>query len=233
MEIEAGAVIHQIDRHPQQAQGGQAHGSGHAPHLAIASLPQLDLQPAGWDLRSPADWWVPLRQLWIGKPIGTRRQCALPLNHHTASQALECLRLGDAFHLDPVAPPVPPGRIRQTLLQTAIAGEQQQAFAVGIKTAGGVNVGHRDVISEATPAAARFGRELAQHPVGLVEQQGGQRRLGRSPQDAWRARQRFTTPIEIISRPRSIEIGGRIMAAALRCMCGAATLASGAVEHDT
>jgi len=33
-------------------------------------------------------------------------------------------------------------------------------------------------------------------------------------QEAWRAFQRFTTPIEIISRPRSIETGGRTMPAA-------------------
>ena len=111
------------------------------------------------------------------QPFGTRRQGALPLNHQALAQVLQGLRLGEALHLHPVATPVAPGRIGEALLQTAVAGEQQQAFAVGIEAAGGVDVRDRDVIGQATPAAARFRCELAEHPVGLVEQQGGQRRL--------------------------------------------------------
>ena len=76
----------------------------------------------------------------------------------------------------------------------------------GIEAAGCVHPWNLDVIRQAAPAAAWFWGELAQHPVGLVEQQGGQ--------EAWRARHRLTMPIEIISRPRSIDTGGRTIGVA-------------------
>ncbi len=101
--------------------------------------------------------------------------------------------------------------IGERLLQPAIAGEQQQTFAVSIEAASGVDPGESDPGGQAIPATACFRCELAQHPIGLVEQQGAHTAgRPRARQSAWRARHRLTTPIEISSRPRSIESGGRI-----------------------
>ena len=59
------------------------------------------------------------------------------------------------------------------------------------------------MLCQAAPAAARLRGELAQHPIRLMEE--------KRAQEAWRARHKFTTPIEISSNPRSIVTGGSII----------------------
>jgi hypothetical protein len=86
------------------------------------------------------------------------------------------IRVADdiAFDLGPIAAPMAKTWVCEPLLQPAVAGEQQQPFAVGIQTACRIDLWNRDEISQASPAAARFWGELAQHPVGLVEEKAGQ-----------------------------------------------------------
>ena len=67
-----------------------------------------------------------------------------------------------------------PGGIGQPLLQSSVAGQQQQAFAIGIQPPRCIDTGNLDVIGQATPATALFGGELTENAVGLVEQEGGQ-----------------------------------------------------------
>ena len=146
-----------------------------------------------------------------GDGLGPRGQGASPLDLHPVPQMAQGWLPGRPLHLHQVAAPVPLAWIGEGLLQAAIAGEQQQPLAVGVESAGGVDVGAGDPGGQAIPGAAGFRRELAQHAVGLVEQQGGHTAGPQgSGQPSWRARQRLTTPIEISSRPRSIESGGRI-----------------------
>lgn len=113
----------------------------------------------------------------------------------------------------PVAAPVTPGRIGEPLLQSPVAGEQQQPLAVGIQPPSRIDPGDLDVIRQAPPSAAVLRCELTEDAEGLVKKECGQK-LRCSAQEAWRAFQRFTTPIEIRSNPRSIERGGRTMPAA-------------------
>lgn len=54
------------------------------------------------------------------------------------------------------------------VLQRAVIGEQQQAFAVQIQTSGGADIGLRQIIGQGG-AAFRVG-ELRQDTVGLIEQ---------------------------------------------------------------
>ena len=96
-----------------------------------------------------------------------------------------------------------PTRIGEPLLQPPIGGEQEQTFTVGIEPACRVYIRDGDVLCQAAPAAARLRGELAQHPIGLMEE--------KRAQEAWRARHKFTTPIEISSNPRSIVTGGSII----------------------
>ena len=79
------------------------------------------------------------------------------------------------FNLGPIAAPMAKARVGEPLLQPAVACEQQQPFAVGIQASGRIDPWDIDEISQASPAAARFRGELAQHPIGLVEEQGCQK----------------------------------------------------------
>ena len=80
-----------------------------------------------------------------------------------------------AFHLNPVAPPVAPAGVGQPLLETTPIRQQEKSLAVGIQPAGWIDMGHVDVIRESLPVTSGLRGELAEHPVGLVEQDDGQR----------------------------------------------------------
>ena len=81
---------------------------------------------------------------------------------------------GIPFNLGPISAPVAKAGVGEPLLQSSIAGKQQEAFAVGIQPTSGIDIRNLDEISQAAPGASSFRGELAQDPVGLVEQQGGQ-----------------------------------------------------------
>jgi hypothetical protein len=60
-------------------------------------------------------------------------------------------------------------RIAQAGLQRSVVGEQQQALAVVVEPPRGIDAGHRNEIGERHATGDRA--ELAQDPIGLVEQQ--------------------------------------------------------------
>ena len=68
-----------------------------------------------------------------------------------------------------------PAGVGQPLLQTTPIRQQQKPLAVGIQPAGWVDMGCCDVIRQGSPATPGLGGELAEHPVGLVEEDDGQR----------------------------------------------------------
>ena len=59
----------------------------------------------------------------------------------------------------------------KVLLQSAVAGEDQQPLAVGIESPRGVHLGHINKVAQATPPASLLRRELTQNPEGLVQKQ--------------------------------------------------------------
>ena len=138
-----------------------------------------------------------------GKQPHLRRARLSPLDDHPFTQCLQLLFGHATLHLYPVVAPVAETWIGQALLESALVGEQQQAFAVGIQSSRGVDPGNVDQISQAAPTAPRFRRELTEVAVGLVKQQGCQPAFSR-------VLHRLTTPIEISSSPRSMVRGGRI-----------------------
>jgi len=105
-----------------------------------------------------------------------------------------------------------PAGIGESVLQPAIAGEQQQAFAIGIEAARRVHLSLRDPVGQAAPGTAGFTAELAKHAIRLVKEEawwrGARRAIIQLP---LRERHRFTTPMEMSSRPRSMDTGGRSM----------------------
>ena len=128
---------------------------------------------------------------------------SLPLNNHTIPQRFELFRVGQPFHLHPVTPPMTEARIGELLLQKPLIGEKKQTFTVCVEPASCVDLRNLHEIGQASPAAALFRSELAQHSIGLVQQKSYQPAFSR-------ALHRLTTPMEISSSPRSIVRGGRI-----------------------
>ena len=61
--------------------------------------------------------------------------------------------------------------VGQSLLQATVVREQQQAFAIGIQPACGVDLRNVNQVSQASPTAVVFQRELAQHAERFVQQQ--------------------------------------------------------------
>jgi hypothetical protein len=129
--------------------------------------------------RAPrSDRRVALRQARIRQRLGFRRQGAAPLDPHAVPQLPQGRVVDLALHLHPVGAAVAPARIGEPLLEPAFGGEQQQPFAVGIEAAGGIDARMLDPVGQAAPAAARLGTELAQDPIGFMEEQGVQGRRG-------------------------------------------------------
>jgi len=174
IEAQGWSAIHQIDGHSHQPQGREAHGRCHPAHLAVATLTQGDLQPGGGDGGAKTDRRIPGRQVRDLQGADPGGQGGPALQQEAPAQLLELLGGWRALHLHPIAAPMPPSRIGELVLQRSMVGEQQQALAVGIKASGGVHTRTVEVVGEGAPAAAGFGRELTEHAVGLVEQQGCQ-----------------------------------------------------------
>lgn len=82
-----------------------------------------------------------------------------------AAQLLECRLARGAFHLDPIGFRLARAWVGQLMLQFAVVGEKQQAFAVLVEPAGGVNT-----VDGQNLAQAVFASELTGYAIGLVEQ---------------------------------------------------------------
>lgn len=73
-----------------------------------------------------------------------------------------------------------PAGVGETVLQPAIGRQQQQALAVGIEATGGIDAGMINPVGQAAPSAAWLPAELAENPVGLMEEEGVQGRARES-----------------------------------------------------
>ena len=142
---------------------------GHPPHLPVAPLDDLDLQPAGGDLLALANGRIarPHRRFIHDARPGGQGHAVIEL--HTGAQGGQFLLARDPFHLHPVGLGGLLPRLGEARLQLAIVGEQQQPLAVAIEPPCGIDAGLFDVILEGL--AARLVGELAEHHVGLVQQE--------------------------------------------------------------
>jgi hypothetical protein len=87
-------------------------------------------------------------------------------------------RSAPAFHLGPIDLGQLRARSGDAIYKGPVVGEEQQAFAVPVQPAGGIDAGHVDIILEAGLAA--LGGELREHAVGLVEEQIAEAPAGRT-----------------------------------------------------
>ena len=100
--------------------------------------------------------------------LGLQQRAVVAVKLDRELPQLRCF--GYPFHLNPVMAPVTELRICQSLLNTTVISEQQQAFTVGIQSACGINLGNIDEIRQAAPATSRFRSELTQYPEWFVKQ---------------------------------------------------------------
>ena len=158
----------------------QAHCRRHPPHLAVAAFADGKLDPVGGNVLALADRrlarWQLRRRI---EPARPRRQRGPIVEHDTVAQLRQRLVGAQALHLHPVGLLHFVSRVGDAGLQRAVAGQQQQALAVGIEPARRMHAGQVDELLE--PAPAPLGRELAEHAIGFMEadEAGGRRSHGR------------------------------------------------------
>ena len=158
------------DRHPHQTQRRQTDLGGHAPHLAVLAFADDDLQPGIRHRLAKAH-----RRLALPQSRRFRQHAHFGrLSNEIAkidpgAQRGQLVLVRPPFHLHPVGLRQLPARIADAVLQLAVAGEQQQPFAVGVQPPGRVDAGLGDAGLERGMQGV-LGK-LANHAVGLVEQE--------------------------------------------------------------
>ncbi len=153
-----------------QAQGRQSDRCGHAAHLAVAAFRNTQLQPGGWNaLAEPyrrVTWPQPIGCRFEGAHLGRPRGSILEL--YAPAQGGECIITRHAFDFGEIGLDLVMARIGDAMGECTIVGQQQQAFGIHVQASGRIDVFFPDVVGQGrTPLGVG---ELAQHAVGLVEQ---------------------------------------------------------------
>ena len=169
-EITKGKVA---DAGAEQAERGVANGGGHAADLAVFSLREFEGEPGvgdgfshadGRDARSDGGSGIEQARATGQRAIVVDRDAA-------AGEAGEGIRGRGAFNLRPVFAAMGVARIEEAGVETGLVAEEQEALAVGVEAAEGVNAGGQAEIGERAPFGAGLGRELREDAVGFVERE--------------------------------------------------------------
>ncbi len=142
---------------------------GHPPHLPVLALDQFQTNPTVPNVFAETNRWIPRRdhRLWFQKP-GPAWQGPPSLYDDAFLQLPQRFRGRNSFNLRPVNPPMAVSRVQQSFVELRLVAQQQQAFAVGIEPADGINVlwkpesGQRSTIRSVR-------RELRNHTARFVE----------------------------------------------------------------
>lgn len=143
-------------------------GRRHAPYLAIAALGQDQLDPGLGDAQAPADRRLPRRQPRRGRqqPDPARPGGAVA-EYGAGGQTGQGLGAGHPLHLRQIGPRVPEAGIGQPAVQRPVVGKQEQALAVMIQPARGINSFRQAEARQARMAVVV--RELGKDAVRLVK----------------------------------------------------------------
>ena len=98
---------------------------------------------------------------------GNRGQGHAVLQENATTELIELPLVGFAVHLDPISLFKLEFGAGELSLITAIIGQEEQALAVRVQTACGVNAGFINVVAKTLPATLRC--ELAQDAIRLIE----------------------------------------------------------------
>ena len=148
-----------------------ADGGGHPSNLAVLTLGELERDPGVRDVFPMTDRRIAGRQLRgrIEQPDTTGPGAEFTEVDSAALEAAQRLRVRHALHLRPVLAPVGMTWIQKAGVQAGLAAQQQQALGIGVETAEGINAFWEREVGQRAPAGTRFGSELGQHAVRLVE----------------------------------------------------------------
>lgn len=112
------------DGDADEAEDGESDGGSHAANLAVASFSEGDLYPGGRDGLAKANGRVARGELGLDvfeeANLGGASTVVLDLKSH--SEPLEGTLVGDSFDLCPVSSGMGEFRIREKVLEPAVAG---------------------------------------------------------------------------------------------------------------
>ena len=169
-EIPKGKVA---DAGAEQAERGVANGGGHAADLAIFSLREFKGEPGVGDGFSHADGRDARSDDGSGiEEVRAAGQGAVIVDRDAAAgEAGEGIRGRGSFDLRPVFAAVGVAGIEQPGVETGFVAEKEEALAVGVEAAEGVDAGGEGEVGERAPFRAGLGRELREDAVGFVERE--------------------------------------------------------------
>ena len=171
------------DARSKQAQGGVADGGGHAPNLAVFALVEGEGEPAVGNVFSEAYRRLSRRErgdLTGGHAPHPQRGAGVVGQPNAGGEAGERLGGRYPFNLHPIFAFVGVTRVEQPGVESRFVGKQQQALAVGVEPAKGINPGWQaraggegrgSEVGEGFPRGPGLGGELGQDAVGFVERE--------------------------------------------------------------
>jgi hypothetical protein len=181
-KAQRGATVVELNGNPDQAERGQPHGGRHAAYLSVPSLAQAEFQPIGGNRLTRSDGRYPWAPGNVLEPSDPCLVGHVVLDPETPPQLIQLVFSRYPLHLHVVSAPVGPAGLTQAGLKGAMGGENQQTLTVRIESAGGVDTRDGENLRKGGPAAVGLWGELAEHPIGLVQQKGlqGRWRWGRA-----------------------------------------------------
>jgi hypothetical protein len=153
-----------------------ADGGGHFADLMVFAFGEFDGDPTIWNGFSDSDG----RGAWgeVGLRIekeGAAGECLVGAEEEAALEAEEAFGGGDAFDLGPVFAEVAVGGMQEFGVEVGFVAEQEEAFAISIEAADGIDALGEAESGEGGPFRAGFRGELGEDAVGFVK--GEQHRL--------------------------------------------------------
>jgi hypothetical protein len=170
-----------FDGGADEAEGGQADRGGHAANLAVAPLGEGEREPGSGDGGADTNGGRSRGEGGVGDLDDFGGAGTVALDGDAGTESVEGGFGGSAFDLDAVGTAVGEIGEEEAELEGAVVGEEEQSFAIGVKAAGGVDVGDWDEVGEG--GARRDGSicELGENAVGFVEEDVAQREGSGAP----------------------------------------------------
>jgi len=158
------------DRHAHESQGRKPDRRGHAPHLAVATLAEVELEPPRRDCGAIADRWLARPEARLVRQESRTRGAGRAIGKtHPALERGERRRADLALDLHQVALLDAVRRVGEARQQAAVVGEEEQPLTVEIEPADRPQAWQRKVVRQTGPTG-RIGREPGQYPERLIEE---------------------------------------------------------------
>jgi hypothetical protein len=169
-ECESGEC-ERTDADAEQAERGVADGSGHAADLAVFAFGEFEGDPGVGDVFAETDRWIAWREIGrcIEKPGTAGERAVFAERDAAGGEAIDGIGARDAFDLSVVFARVRMAWVEKAIDEGAFVGEEEQAFAIGIEAADGIDARREAELGECAPCGAGLRGELREDAVGFVE----------------------------------------------------------------